>query len=151
MEEIDVCWRLKNLGYKIYYNSNSVVYHLGGGTLSNINPKKTYLNFRNNLYLLTKNYNQGNFFIKLIYRMSLDAAAFGKFLFDGHPRHSLAVLHAHFSFYRRFKRFYRKRIDIQKNIKQKHVSGIFTKSVVFSYFLSDKKKFSDLKERDFTK
>jgi GT2 family glycosyltransferase len=151
MEEIDVCWRLKNLGYKIYYNSNSVVHHLGGGTLSNINPKKTYLNFRNNLYLITKNYNHGNFFLKLIYRMSLDGAAGVKFLIDGNPRHTLAVLHAHFSFYKRFRRFYRKRALIQKNVKQKQVSGILKKSVVFSYFLFGKKKFSDLNEDDFTK
>lgn len=151
MEEIDVCWRLKNLGYKIYYNSNSVVYHLGGGTLSNINPKKTYLNFRNNLYLLTKNYNQGNFFLKLFYRMSLDGLAAVKFMFDGHPQHSFAVLHAHFSFYKRFKRFYSKRVKIQKNIKQKHISGMYRKSVVFDYFLFKKKKFSDLDPQDFTK
>ena len=151
MEEIDVCWRLKNLGYKIFFNSGSIVYHLGGGTLSNINPKKTYLNFRNNLYLLTKNYNQGNYFLKLIYRMLLDGLAAVKFMFDGHPRHSFAVLHAHFSFYKRIRRFYRKRISIQKNIKQKHVSGIFRKSVVFAYFLFGKKKFSDLKTEDFTK
>jgi GT2 family glycosyltransferase len=151
MEEIDVCWRLKNQGYKIYYNSNSVVYHLGGGTLSNINPKKTYLNFRNNLYLLTKNYNRGNFYLKLIYRMSLDGVAALKFLLDGNPKHSLAVMHAHFSYYKRFKRFYRKRAHIQKNVKQKQVSGMYNKSVVFSYFLFGNKKFSDLNEDDFTK
>jgi len=150
MEEIDVCWRLKNQGNKIYFNSNSVVYHLGGGTLSNTNPQKTYLNFRNNLYLLTKNYNQGNFVLKLFYRLILDGIAGLKFMFDLHPRHSFAVLHAHFSFYRRFPKFYRKRISIQKNVKQKHVSGLYKKSVVFEYFLFGKKNFSDLKPEDFT-
>ncbi|RLD64500.1 MAG: glycosyltransferase family 2 protein [Bacteroidetes bacterium] len=150
MEEIDVCWRLKNMGYKIYYNSNSVVYHLGGGTLAKINPKKTYLNFRNNLYLLTKNYSQGNFVLKLFYRMILDGVAAFKFLFDGNPKHSLAVIHAHFSFYKRVRRFYSKRIKIQKLNKNLHVSGMYTKSVVFDYFLFGKKKYSDLDKKDFT-
>ena len=51
MEEIDLCWRAKNLGYDIKYVGTSKVYHVGGATLSNTNPKKTYLNFRNSLYL----------------------------------------------------------------------------------------------------
>ena len=138
-------------GYKIYYNSNSVVYHLGGGTLSNTNPQKTYLNFRNNLYLLTKNYNQGNFVLKLFYRLLLDGIAGLKFLLDLHPRHTFAVIHAHFSFYSRFRKFYRKRISIQKNAKHKTVSGMYQKSVVFDYFLFGKKNFSDLQTEDFTK
>ena len=150
MEEIDMCWRLKNLGHQIYFNSNSVVYHLGGGTLSKINPKKTYLNFRNNLFLLTKNYNQGNFFLKLIYRMILDGAAAFKFLFDLHPRHAFAVFRAHLSFYRQFNKFYKKRILIQKNVTRHEISGIFGKSVVFSYFLFNKKKFTDLDPKYFS-
>ncbi len=150
MEEIDMCWRLKNQGYKIYFSSKSVVYHLGGGTLSNTNPQKTYLNFRNNLYLLTKNYNQGNFVLKLFYRMILDGIAALKFLIDLHPKHSFAVLHAHLSFYSKARIFYRKRISIQNNVKQKHVSGMYKKSVVFEYFLFGKKNFSDLQKEDFT-
>jgi GT2 family glycosyltransferase len=55
MEEIDLCWRIKNLGYKIGYCAESTVYHVGGGTLNKSNPKKTYLNFRNNRKLLRKN------------------------------------------------------------------------------------------------
>jgi GT2 family glycosyltransferase len=55
MEEIDFCWRIKNIGYKIKVNPASVVYHIGGGTLPKNNPKKTFLNFRNSLYLLIKN------------------------------------------------------------------------------------------------
>jgi hypothetical protein len=82
--------------------------------------------------------------------MSLDGAAAFKFMADGHPRHSLAVIHAHFSFYKRFNRFYRKRVIIQNNVKQKLVSGMYNKSVVFSYFLFGKKKFSDLNKKDFT-
>ena len=62
MEEIDLCWRLKNLGYKIMYSPNSTVFHVGGGTLNKTSPKKTYLNFRNNLILLCKNHPPKYFF-----------------------------------------------------------------------------------------
>jgi GT2 family glycosyltransferase len=150
MEEIDLCWRLKNMGYKIYYNSNSTVYHLGGGTLSRINPRKTYLNFRNNLYLLTKNYNQGYFLLKLLYRMVLDGLAALKFLIDLHPRHSFAVLRAHASYYRHAPIFFRKRKQNLKGFKKTGISGIYKKSVVFDYFLFKKRKFSELDISNFS-
>ena len=66
MEEIDLCWRLKNYGYKIMYCPQSTVYHVGGGTLSKINPYKTYLNFRNNLVLLFKNHSPRYFYLKIV-------------------------------------------------------------------------------------
>ena len=149
MEEIDLCWRLKNRGYKIYYNSESIVYHVGGGTLSKNNPTKTYLNFRNNLYLLTKNYFQGNYLLKLFYRLILDGFAGIKFLFDGHPDHSLAVLKAHFSFYRNFGKFYKKRRIIKNEFRNFNPVGQYKKSIVFDYFFKGIKIFSDLKVKDF--
>ncbi len=149
MEEIDLCWRLKNRGYKICYNSESIVYHVGGGTLSKNNPIKTYLNFRNNLYLLTKNYFQGNYMLKLFYRLILDGFAGIKFLFDGHPDHSLAVLKAHLSFYRNFKKFYKKRMIVKKEFREFNPVGQYKKSIVFDYFFKGIRKFSDLKVKDF--
>ena len=113
MEEIDLCWRLKNKGYRILFNSDSVVYHVGGGTLSKNNPVKTYLNFRNNLFLLTKNYHEGNYALKLFYRLILDGLAAVKFLVDGHPDHSMAIAKAHFAFYAKFGKFYKKRMTLK--------------------------------------
>ena len=149
MEEIDLCWRLKNKGYRIMYNSESIVYHVGGGTLSKNNPVKTYLNFRNNLYLLTKNYFQGNYALKLFYRLILDGLASIKFLFDGHPDHSVAVLKAHFSFYRNFNRFYKKRRKVKKEVSSYNPKGQYKKSIVFHYFIKGIRKFSDLNLKDF--
>ena len=99
MEEIDVCWRMKNCGYKIYVEPKSVVYHVGGGTLNKLSPRKTFLNFRNNLITLTKNAAPKFLFFKILYRMILDGVAAFKFLFEGSGSHFIAVIKAHFSFY----------------------------------------------------
>lgn len=149
MEEIDLCWRLKNRGYKIMFNSDSVVYHVGGGTLSKINPIKTYLNFRNNLYLLTKNYIEGNFALKLFYRLILDGLAGFKFLLDGHPDHTIAIIKAHFSFYSNFGKFYKKRRASIKDVKNYNPTGEYKKSIIFEYFIKQVRDFSDLDPKDF--
>jgi GT2 family glycosyltransferase len=98
-EEIDLCWRLQNAGYELYVVPQSVVYHVGGGTLNKVSPQKTYLNFRNNLITLTKNSSRKFLFIKLFYRMILDGVAAYKFLFEGQPTHFWAVARAHFAYY----------------------------------------------------
>src|ERR1019366_6604083 len=102
MEEIDLCWRLKNYGYKIMYCADSTVYHVGGGTLNKTSPKKTFLNFRNNLILLCKNHPPDFFYLKLFIRFLLDGFAGLKFLLSGKFSHFLAVIKAHFSFYASF-------------------------------------------------
>jgi GT2 family glycosyltransferase len=102
MEEIDLCWRAKNLGYKIKYVGKSEVFHLGGATLSSLNPQKTYLNFRNSLYTLTKNAH-GNLFILVFIRLLLDGFASIKFLSELKFKHFAAILRAHFSYYNHLK------------------------------------------------
>jgi GT2 family glycosyltransferase len=102
MEEIDLCWRLKNRGLKVMYQPKSTVYHVGGGTLNKINPRKTYLNFRNNLIITTKNYHYPYFWWILLLRLFLDGIAGIKFLLNGNGLHFVAVLKAHFSFYNTF-------------------------------------------------
>ncbi|PTM06103.1 MAG: dTDP-Rha--alpha-D-GlcNAc-pyrophosphate polyprenol alpha-3-L-rhamnosyltransferase, partial [Bacteroidetes bacterium] len=102
-EEIDLCWRAKNLDYDIKYVSQSVVYHLGGGTLNALNPKKTYLNFRNSLFNLVKNA-KGNLFLLIFIRLALDGMAGLKFLLSLKPKHTFAIIKAHFSFYTNFVR-----------------------------------------------
>lgn len=149
MEEIDLCWRLKNRGYKVMFNSDSTVYHVGGGTLSKNNPIKTYLNFRNNLFLLTKNYVESNFALKLFYRLILDGLAAFKFILDGHPKHSMAIVKAHFSFYAKFTTFYKKRLASKLNLSNYNPSGEYKKSIVLQYFANQKRNFSDLDPKDF--
>ncbi|WP_345951790.1 glycosyltransferase family 2 protein [Mucilaginibacter sp. PAMB04274] len=102
MEEIDLCWRLKNCGYKVMYCAQSSVYHVGGGTLNTENPFKTYLNFRNNLLLLKKNLPamRGAWVIGI--RFWLDLLALIRFLGEGKRKDAWAVSKAHQSFVRSF-------------------------------------------------
>lgn len=144
MEEIDLCWRLNNAGYKIYYNGNSTVYHVGGGTLDKSNPKKTYLNFRNGLSLLYKNYTNTELWIKLPIRLVLDIVASVKFMLFDSFKDGIAVLKAHIDFYGEFKNNYRKR-QITKRLKKiETLSIIYGKSIVLEYFIKGRRRFDRL-------
>jgi GT2 family glycosyltransferase len=98
MEEIDLCWQLNRRGQKVYFVGQSVVYHVGGGTLSKSNPRKTYLNFKNGLSLLIKNIPGSQLIWKLPLRLLLDWVAAMKFLIQGSPNDCSAVMRAHFNF-----------------------------------------------------
>lgn len=138
MEEIDFCWRVKNLGYIIKYVYQSKVYHLGGATLAKANPKKTFLNFRNSLFALTKNA-QGPLFPIAFIRLSLDGIAGIKFLLDFKPLHTLAILEAHIHFYRHLSHLIRQR----KSIKNK--AKYYTKtSIVLDYFVNKNRVYNSL-------
>lgn len=128
-EEIDLCWRAINRGYQIKYNSQSVVYHVGGATLEQSNPQKTYLNFRNSLLMLTKNLPQKKIFQVLVIRMFLDGIAGVKFIYSSQLSHFWAIIRAHFSFYGLFLRNYKKRERNQTEIYYK------TKSIVYGYYV----------------
>lgn len=97
-EEIDLCWRLKNSGRKIYYTGKSTIYHVGGGTLQKQNPRKTYLNIRNNLSMMLKNLPSGKLYLIFI-RLCLDGVAGIYFMFKHGFSHTWAVIKAHFGFY----------------------------------------------------
>ncbi|SPW31616.1 Uncharacterised protein [Elizabethkingia miricola] len=97
-EEIDLCWRLKNSGRKIYYTGKSAIYHVGGGTLQKQNPRKTYLNIRNNLSMMLKNLPSGKLYLIFI-RLCLDGIAGIYFMFKHGFSHTWAVIKAHFGFY----------------------------------------------------
>ncbi|HVA99350.1 MAG TPA: glycosyltransferase family 2 protein [Bacteroidia bacterium] len=147
MEEIDLCWRIKNAGYKIMYCPTSTVYHLGGGTLHKNNPQKTYLNFRNNLFILFKNHSSRFFYPKIIIRLTLDGIAGIKFLLEGETAHFIAVIKAHFHFYGSLKKLLEKRKITKKNTKKYATSCIYRHSVVYAYYVKKRKKFFQL---DFT-
>ena len=150
MEEIDLCWRLKNLGYSVYVAPASVIYHIGGGTLNKLSSRKTFLNFRNNLSTLTKNHPASLLFIKIIYRLVLDGVAAFKFLFDGQPRHFWAVLRAHFAYYGWLPAILKKRrVMKEKPGFRFSTSHMYKGNIVAEYFLRGKRKFSEL-TKDFT-
>ena len=138
MEEVDLCWRIKNLGHSIKYVGTSTIYHIGGATLSNTNPKKTYLNFRNSLITITKN-TSGNLFFLVLIRLILDGVAGVKFIFDFKPKHTLAIIKAHFAYYQRFRKTIRQRKSLI--IGNKHYN---TTSIVWSYYLKKLKTFNRL-------
>jgi hypothetical protein len=128
-EEIDLCWRLKNAGRKVYYCGKSTVFHVGGGTLNKQSPQKTYLNIRNNLSMLLKNLPIAALLWVIPARLILDGIAgiyFG--LKDGFP-HLWAVLKAHFGFYAQAPKTWKLRSTSQiKNYYQ-------TKWLIFKHFL----------------
>ena len=138
MEEIDFCWRVKNLGYDIKYIGSSVIYHVGGATLSNASTKKTFLNFRNSLYTLVKNGN-GSLFYLIFIRLVLDALAGIKFALNFKPEHALAIVKSHFSFYKHLPTLLKQRKALAKS------SNYYLKiSIVWSYFIRNKKHFKRL-------
>ncbi|MBU3025789.1 MULTISPECIES: glycosyltransferase family 2 protein [Zobellia] len=138
-EEVDLCWRAKNQGHKVLYVGASKVYHLGGSTLSNMNPKKTYLNFRNSLFSITKNLPRKQAFILIFIRLLLDAVAALRFVFQLKFNHCFAILRAHLSFYRQFRKMYKKRE--KANFIPKYY---LIKSIVWQHFVHHISNFNNL-------
>ena len=141
-EEIDLCWRLKNKGYKIMVNPNSAVFHVGAGTLNTNSPFKTYLNFRNNLFMLYKNLSVLKLIITLLFRLPLDGIAALSFAKkENGLGHVFSILRAHLVFYVSIPllSLKRKKIDQKKNL-----TGQKRFSILFKYYFLGIKKFSDL-------
>ena len=128
-EEIDLCWRAFNLGYTAKYTPKSVVYHVGGATLNESNPKKTFLNFRNSLLMLAKNLPENKLFPILLARLCLDGLAGVQFIFKLKFKHCWAIVKSHFAFYTLINKTLKKR----KSPQQK--SYYRSKSIVYRYFL----------------
>ncbi len=144
MEEIDLCWRMKNQGYKVVINPESKVFHLGGGTLAYGSPQKIYLNFRNNLFLLYKNLPKGELYKTLFFRMILDGVAAFQFLTTGQFKSFVSVLRAHWDFYKSLNKLKSKREELLvKTLRTTHPE-IYQGSIIFDFFIAKKKKFSSL-------
>lgn len=137
-EEIDLCWRAFNFGYKAKYTSKSIVYHVGGATLNEGNPKKTFLNFRNSLLMLTKNLPKKQLIPIIFIRLCLDGLAGIQFILKGKFKHCWAIVKAHFAFYLLVNQFYKKRTPLQRNNYFK------INSIVYRYFVKNGKVFADL-------
>ncbi|GAB3925656.1 glycosyltransferase family 2 protein [Mucilaginibacter myungsuensis] len=146
MEEIDLCWRLKNLDYKIMYCAESEVFHVGGGTLDKENPFKTYLNFRNNLLLLKKNLSFGRAFYTISLRIWLDFLAVIRFMNEGKRKDAWAVSRAHQNFFRTL--FNRPAFKVTK-AHHTTLKCMYKRNIVWDFFIKKKKAFSDLSSEDF--
>lgn len=151
MEEIDLCWRLKNRGYAIGACRESIVYHYGGGTLDRMNPYKTFLNFRNNLFLIMKNHRGSSVAWRLLRRMILDGLAGVRFLTEGNFKYFFAVIHAHFSFYYAFPKMYRRRKKLKAHDGQINLKGLYTGSIIKAFFIQKIRHFQQLDTRFFVK
>lgn len=141
MEEIDLCWRIQRAGFEVWVSPKSTVYHVGGGTLPKYNPRKTYLNFRNNLLMLYKNLDSRDF--KRVYRIRwwLDRLAALQFLLTSGKADAQAVLKAHRDF-RSMRSSYPKNLE---NPRWERFPGVYTRSILLDYYLRGVKRFSDLK------
>lgn len=137
-EEIDLCWRAKNQGFNIKYNGLSTVYHVGGATLNEGSPRKTFLNFRNSLCMLSKNLPKNKLFPIIFSRLVLDGIAGVHFLVKLQPKHTFAIIKAHFSFYALLPKMVKKR---SSKVKEKNY--FYTKSIVYKHFIKGIKKFEN--------
>ncbi len=136
-EEIDLCWRALNLGFKVRYIPSSVVYHVGGATLNESNPKKTFLNFRNSLLMLTKNLPENKLIPIIFTRLVLDGLAGIHFILQGKFIHCWAIIKAHFHFYHLINK------TLKKRNGAKTESYFHSNSIVYDYFLNKKIHFKE--------
>jgi GT2 family glycosyltransferase len=141
-EEIDLCWRMKRAGYKIYVVPSSVVYHVGGGTLPVGNERKVFLNFRNNLAMLAKNLSPSEKIIKISYRIFLDNIAALQALGKKDLKTFRSIQKAHFAFIKWNMR--RNKEDGLRKMKLKKLSGVYNGSVVKKFFIEKKRTFSEI-------
>jgi len=149
MEEIDLCWRLKNMGLKVMYCAESTVYHLGGGTLDTEDPFKTFLNFRNNLLLLQKNLWLRKSVFIIPARFVLDFITIIRFLTEGKRKDAAAISKAHRNFIRHI---FKDNGQRQKVKSERHAdynlqstAGFYRGSVAWDFFVRKIHQFSQLK------
>jgi len=143
MEEIDLCWRVQRAGHRIVYTPKSTVYHLGGGSLAMGSPRKVYYNFRNNLFMLWKNFSSSELVFRFPVRFLLDIVAAWKSLLGGKPAEFGAVAKAHFHFLTSFISIIKKRKQI-KLPRPAQISGKKSYIIIWQYFFKSIKKFKNL-------
>ncbi len=143
-EEIDFCWRLQLAGYQVYVQPAAVVYHVGGGTLPKGSAQKDFLNFRNNLVMLAKNYSLATALWKIPFRMCLDVIAAYRELFSGKGGSYIAIAKAHFYFFKWL--LFNKKQSVFPISKKGKLGGWYNGSIVWQYFVKKKTKFLEIIE-----
>jgi GT2 family glycosyltransferase len=146
MEEIDLCWRMQLKGFKMMYCPSSTVYHLGGGTLAYGNPRKVFLNYRNNLLMMYKNCTSLELWYRIPWRLVLDGISSLLYLKNGSISSIGAIIKAHFSFYAMAGKAREKTRDIPKKPFQS-LKGVSRKRILLQYFLFGKKTFDQLNDQ----
>ncbi len=141
-EEIDLCWRMQLAGYRILSCPDAIVYHIGGGTLAKDNPKKVYLNFRNNLIMLWKNLNGTTRYWVMICRFFRDAVCTWKNVLGGQPSYFTAVMKAHAGFI--YWLFFDQKKSVWPAIKSGKPAGLYLGSVVWQHFIKKKTRFYEI-------
>jgi riboflavin kinase/FMN adenylyltransferase len=149
MEEIDLCWRFKRAGFRVIVQPKSVVRHVGGGTMDYLNPRKSYLNFRNSLMTILKNESKKKLLWLLPTRLILDGVAALMYLTKGQFRHIKAILDAHFFVYGHLSDILKKRRFYSQIIENERISapnmvGILRGSIVWAYYARGKKTFKEI-------
>lgn len=144
MEEIDLCWRMKNAGLEVWVCPEGKVYHMGGGTLSAQSSHKTFLNFRNNLALITKNLPFSEWVKVFCARLILDGIAGVVMLYNGKGKHTWAIVKAHWAFFWRFRFWWSKRKTSPTPLPFLQHQGMLNISLVRRHFIKGIKHFSDL-------
>ena len=144
MEEIDFCWRMQLEGYGIYVCPESVVYHVGGGTLPKGNERKVFLNFRNNLIMLAKNLPFGQAIWKIPFRFLLDAISAWKSLFAGEAIYFLAISEAHLAFVKWL--LFKQNESVFPKKRKANLAGWYLHSLVWKHFVRGKKTFTEIVE-----
>ena len=145
MEEIDLCWRLWNQGFKTAFCPESTVYHLGGGSLAMDSPRKIYYNYRNSLAMLWKNYSRTSLLFRFPGRLALDKIAALRELFSGNFAAAKAITKAHWHFWQSWTGISKKRRTLQQLRSNKEEPELIkSHSIIWQYFIRDRKKFSDL-------
>jgi GT2 family glycosyltransferase len=144
MEEIDLCWRLRCRGYEVRSVASSVVYHVGGATLNAGHPRKTFLNFRNNLLMLYKNLPAEELASVMRMRCLLDYVAMLKFLLTFDFANAKAVIRARKEFKRVKKDYLPQREENLRLMTTPHPEGRSRICLLWNYYAKGKKKFSDL-------
>lgn len=144
MEEIDFCWRLHKAGYRVVCVPDSIVYHVGGGMLPYESEFKTYLNFRNNLFMLHKNLPDIGLGSAMLIRRALDGLAALMFLLKGKFRNVKAVWNAHRDYYNSLDDLKRKRALNREMTVSYPGNLIYNRSIIFQYYIGNRKTFSRL-------
>lgn len=145
MEEIDLCWRLWNRGYRIKSATESVVFHLGGGSLPRESSRKVYYNYRNSLKMLWKNYSSSTLLLRFTARIYFDLIAALRELFSGNTKNLTAIIKAHIHFWKSFGKVNnkRKKLQVRRSVG-KNPSVMYKKDIVRAYFFKNKRTFDEI-------
>ncbi len=146
-EEVDMCWRLRSRGYRLVCTPQSVVYHVGGATLQAESPRKTFLNFRNNLLMIYKNLPDKDLKRVMRARFFLDYIAAAKFLLSGHARNAKAVYDARKAFHKMRPEYAARRKENLAKTTLADIPELMRRSLILSFYLKGEKTFTQLKAK----